>query len=407
MCHRGKAIRLLMMARPRALFVHLNWTVSSYSVDFVKLLVDSGVDVDFVTTSRSAWRFVTPSEICGNVITLFQSTRQIYDIAWKMWRVCSILLRYLNPLDPFLRFDFSRRIEIADYDFVIAVEKESLLACSWLKITKSPPVFVWSLELYNSGYPQYYKYRRLNEAAIRLYDNLSGFVIQDKLRWGVIKRDHPSDIEPFYLPVCTTGDPISVDKISMRTKFGLPIDRTILIAHGIINQNRGLEMLIEIAEHLGNDAFIVVQGQMEEAIPKNLPDNIRFLSQSFAERDLMDFIAMADIGLALYLSRVDNDRLIAFSSHKLAIYARCGIPYIAIDNESYDLLDQHAKWGERITQTSEIAAIVQRIRREPEKYVAGARAAYSKIYNIDAHAETLIDYISTRAGLGEDVGRHG
>ena len=108
----------------------------------------------------------------------------------------------------------------------------------------------------------------------------------------------------------------------------------------------------------------------------------------------MEFIAMADIGLAIYTSQADNDRLIAFSSHKLAIYARCGIPYISFDNESYPPLDDIARWGERIRHVCEIGDAVNKISASYPDYAAAAASAYRKVYCIDAHTDHVAKYVA-------------
>ena len=201
-------------APKKVLFVHLNWIIASYTCDLVNALAIAGYQIDFVTTKRSQWRFVSEHDMKARVIKICDGFNRFYNLLWKAWRVFSIVTAWIFPVDPFVIRRFSRAIDLNSYDLVICTEKESLLAVHSRAGGFKKPTYFWSLELYNEGYPRYFKYRRLNERARQIYKELSGFFIQDALRWSVINREVESKLIPYFLPVTTSGVAVRVEQSS-------------------------------------------------------------------------------------------------------------------------------------------------------------------------------------------------
>jgi hypothetical protein len=152
--------------------------------------------------------------------------------------------------------------------------------------------------------------------------------------------------------------------------------------------------LIKIAKQLGEGYIIVIHGRLLEDIKCALPKNIMVCDLILAEDELMEFIAMADIGLALYEGLSDNERLTAFSSHKLAIYSRCGIPYIAYANESFELLESGVVWGVSIFNYSDILEGINKILDDYCQFQLAAHRAYISTYNVNKYLMNIKQYLS-------------
>jgi len=318
----------------------------------------------------------------------------IYRLFWIIWKILTILMPWIWPVDPVVRWSFRTNLKRKDYDFVIAVEKESLLAATQRYHGTKTKIIFWSLELYNQGHPSYFKHKNLDVKARNNYKYLSGFLIQDPLRWEVINRDSHIEINPFYLPICVRGPVVSVDKKAVRKKYGIDVNATVIIAHGNISNDRGLRDIIELASHVHENIIILVQGKLLQRVPVNLPHNLIIKDVVFEEDELMQFIAMADIGLALYSDVSENTRFIAFSSHKIAIYARCGLPYIAYHNESFEALHKNIMWGITINNVEEIPHAIYSITANYKYHQKQAYSAYEMLYSLDLYKNNLLLYLT-------------
>jgi len=180
----------------------------------------------------------------------------------------------------------------------------------------------------------------------------------------------------------------------VKIKYGINENSIVLLAHGNISDERGLADIIELSRHLRDDIIIVLHGKLLQRILKNLPMNVFMRNEVLSEDDLMEYIAMADIGLAIYNDISENNKYVAFSSHKIAIYSRCGLPYIAYHNESFEVLNEMIVWGVTVNNVNEITKAIDHIMTNYTFYQKQTQLAYEGIYCFDKYRETLIEYIT-------------
>jgi hypothetical protein len=118
-------------------------------------------------------------------------------------------------------------------------------------------------------------------------------------------------------------------------------------------------------------------------------------------------VSSADIRIALYETTNSNERLVAFSSSKIAYYTKCGVPIIAFDTESFRLLMNSFVCGELINTVSEIPLKVHQILDSYDLYRDQAQAAYKDYYNLDKNfSKFLINFEQTLRVL-ESFGSEG
>jgi hypothetical protein len=103
----------------------------------------------------------------------------------------------------------------------------------------------------------------------------------------------------------------------------------------------------------------------------------------FLEAEILRMVASSHIGIALYETKIANDRLVAFSSSKMANYALCGIPVIAFDTDSFMQLMKTHRCGGLIRSVDEIPESVHRIRSIDEKYERDAHVAFEQFYDLE------------------------
>ena len=102
-------------------------------------------------------------------------------------------------------------------------------------------------------------------------------------------------------------------------------------------------------------------------------------------------ISSADIGLAFYSPEIDNDRLTAFSSEKMAWYMQCGVPFIAFDYPGYRRLAQEDGCGAVIRTMSELPGAISQILARHETFRRNSFRAFSKYYDFDRNFACVID----------------
>jgi glycosyltransferase involved in cell wall biosynthesis len=78
-----------------------------------------------------------------------------------------------------------------------------------------------------------------------------------------------------------------------------------------------------------------------------------------------------------------NDRLVAFSSVKVAYYLQCGDPIIAFDSESFRELMNAYKCGELINSIDEIPQKIEKILNDYDSYREQAFMAFREFYDFD------------------------
>jgi hypothetical protein len=379
------------------LLIAVNWTVSSYNMDVVKLLHSKGHHVDVLVTPRSRFRFTSHPAETGDLITACASFPRVYLRFWTLWRLLSILFSWLVPVDPWLRRSARARLANKRYDAVIALEKESLILAKRANIEglTEAKVTYWSHELYTVGYPNYYRYRRLDQLTMSLLPVINGVLIQDKRRHAVLVRHakNPGPV-PFFLPITEYGPAFQGLAMNVRAKLGLPPHAKLLISHGLIGSLRGLDFLCQLGLELGQDYVIVIHGERIDSSAPKLPSNVVIFEQRFDHAALMSFLSAFDLGLTIYARNdIENDRLTAFSSHKMAIYARCGLPFLAIRNESYeDLLSRHA-WGELVETVQDAANSARKLLRKKEEFQIQARLCYESTYRLETYENELERYV--------------
>jgi len=106
-----------------------------------------------------------------------------------------------------------------------------------------------------------------------------------------------------------------------------------------------------------------------------------------------EIVASATIGICLYRDTCANDRLTAFSSEKVALYLRAGLPLIAPDNESYRGLMTSYPCGVLIRDMKEIPQAVERIMERYSFYRNNALSAYSNLYEYGKNIGSVTSYL--------------
>jgi glycosyltransferase involved in cell wall biosynthesis len=112
------------------------------------------------------------------------------------------------------------------------------------------------------------------------------------------------------------------------------------------------------------------------------------------ENLLPDLVASADIGLVFYKNDCANDLLTAFSSEKVALYCRAGVPFIAFDTVSYRELVERFQCCVLIKNIREFPQAVEVILNDYSAYSINAIKAFREYYQYETNMVQVIKQLS-------------
>ena len=396
------------------------WDVRMYTLDLVTMLAENGFYVDLFLKDCED-RLVDLDSIEKNErIRIYDFSNHknrkppgfIYRNSWRvigkldqMFSLKGKLFRLLKRDISFKVLKKSSRIIGQDhYKCFIAIEKKGLIWAGLLnrEYKYNIPFLYYSLELYVEDHPIRFTdpfFPRLRKKEKRFHQEAAATIIQDRMRAKVLFESNHIEKQPVILvPVSLRGNENPYKTRYFHDKFNLPGEKKIILYFGMINARHRLSREIaEQAENLDNNHLLVFHGYGKpgdlQALTDTAPGKV-LVSTDLVPHDMIaEVISAADIGLVLYSSDNSNNRLTAFSSEKIALFSRSGIPVIAFDNENYRGLMKAYRWGELIEHMKELPRAVVKILQDYDSYRKNAFLAYKEYYCFDRHFENIKKFI--------------
>jgi glycosyltransferase involved in cell wall biosynthesis len=105
------------------------------------------------------------------------------------------------------------------------------------------------------------------------------------------------------------------------------------------------------------------------------------------------FVRDATVGLAWYESDEDNIHYVGLSSGKVAHFFRWGKPVILNRLPLFNEIYEKYQCGILVDKADEIPAALEKIDQDYERYAAGARSAYSELFDMKKYAKELAKQI--------------
>lgn len=288
-------------------------------------------------------------------------------------------------------------IGTSSYYCYIGIEKKGLIWAGMLSEIFHCPLIYFNLELYIEDNPALYTYYHVL-AAERKYHKLSiATIIQDEPRANaLLKSNGVEQTNVLYFPVSAKGKTVQEKSKFLQNKLYIEDNKKIILHFGAIDKNRCLPGLVRIAKDLDDGVVLVIHGHGPEKYIDFLQsiadkDKVIFSLNFIPEEEIESLISSADIGIALYKTTNANDRLVTFSSSKVAYYTQCGVPMIAFDTESSRELTSSYRCAELINDFNEIPLKARKILENYDSYRKQSYAAYQRFYNLDENFSKLID----------------
>ena len=292
-------------------------------------------------------------------------------------------------IDPNLLEKAKETISGSQYLCFIGIEKKGLIWAGIFSEIYKRPLFYYNLELYIEDNPDIDKVYHLRNAEKRYHQLSTATIIQDRLRANaLLKSNEIERTNVLYFPVSVKGNIIEERSKYLQNKFNIGQDKKIILYFGSIHETRCVAQIVKMAGDLDEDVILVVHGWG----PKKYLDYLQSIADKnkvvfslgfLAEDEIVSMVSSAHIGIALYVTSNLNDRLVAFSSSKMAYYTQCGVPIIALDTESWRVLIDTHKCGELVHSVNDIPDATRRILINYELYEREAHAAYKQFYNFE------------------------
>lgn len=307
------------------------------------------------------------------------------------------------------------------YDIVIGMSQKGLIAATLLMFRK--PVIYFNDELW-TGYEgrKWYKkiYNRVWKCIEQFCNRRVTFSVnQDNLRADLLAKINKIPRESIILlPNSFSGKASRKESSYLQKKFHIPEKSNTLLSIGAIPVNSGYLELAEEAKKWPEEFRLVFHMRhpvspqkysyayrtLESADNKHVYASVSPVSYEI----LVDIVASSKIGLALYGNRNSRDLnalFIGYSSGKVNLYLKLGIPVIAQDFPGFKWIEESGA-GICVSEYTEVFGAAKDIMANYNFYSENALKTFKERLSFDCSFEIIenkVRRISTNKNLKRRV----
>lgn len=389
------------------------WMVQSYTRDLIENLAREGYLVTFFVDKKSL------NSGLINLATLDIPNVEIIELSGPVNTPDGLFLRVWSRFSRLIQFRLHSIyfvINKCDYETVlgwvevnkseikafIGIEKLGLIIAGKIGQFKKIPCIYYSLELFLSDRDWGWLYRAKLHLEAKYHKKASATIIQDDLRANALFAHNGVILqERILIPVGLQTLPLSEPSWYWHEKYLLPTSHKIFLYFGDLTMSlRGLDRLVRAWKFCPKEYVLILHGNGDSASLKAYCDkegmsNVIVSTQVVPENQIPNLIESSDVGLCIYGNDLINDRLTAFSSQKIALNLRSGVPIITSDNESYRRLFDQFPCGEAILTYSSISEVAVRVIENHSKFSRNARLAFSSIYANEVNFPKIYKYLAS------------
>jgi glycosyltransferase involved in cell wall biosynthesis len=390
--------------KPRLAIVQYGWPLQSCTRDFVLGLAHYGYKVDFFLDKPSTdlnlinLATVNHPNLSLKLLPGWQQRRGLFQ-RWS--RRVGNALGAIDPIIP--RGDYRTVFEHLaasrdDYVALVGIEKIGFVFSGLIGQRLGLRYVYYSLELYFHE-PDYRSILQLEKQCHR---NAAATIVQDSLRATALLQNNGALDQPVvYLPVSVGPAEPPRETKYWHKRFDLTQDARIVLYFGMLSADRRLPQLISAWRQCPSEYILILHGYgygYEHELAKYCRElNVRnvFISTELVpEAELPNLISSADLGYCVYDNDNINDRLTAFSSQKVALFMRAGVPIITAHNESYCRLFDSSPCGVAVPNLESLPDAIHLIMAKHEYYGNGALAAYAKHFSFETNFHNIVSHLN-------------
>jgi hypothetical protein len=289
------------------------------------------------------------------------------------------------------------------YRALIGVDQAGLVWAGQVGGRLCVPYFYHNLELVTRDFYGPFtsvEEKRLKYAEVRHHRKSYATIVQDAARGEILFSDNR--VEParvLYVPVSLLGPSRGARSTFLHERLHLGKDRAVILQFGWLSDRRLCIELAELAQRFPDRWVLVMHGYGSEEYLQRIraADTYQRVVLSLApvpSPQVPEVVASAHIGLVLYRPLKDNDRLTVQSSEKVALFLKCGIPIVALDNPGYEILElRHC--GVVIKSLDELPAAIERILASWDEFSYNARVLFDERYEFKANYRKVVDMLKS------------
>ena len=224
--------------------------------------------------------------------------------------------------------------------------------------------------------------RELYEAKKRLFDGLDMTIVTPS-HWlkGIVKQSFLKDYPAEVIHNGIDLDVFSQTKSNFRQKHGLNDQKIILGVSFDWGKKKGLDVFSELAHRLSDDYRIVLIGT-DEAVVRQLPDNILPISRTQDQKELAEIYSASDV----FVNPTREENFPTVNMEALA----CGTPVITFQTGgSPEMLDETCGC---VVDYDDVDALEQAIRRVCEEKPFSRKDCIEKAKHYDRE-DRLKEYL--------------
>ena len=290
----------------------------------------------------------------------------------------------------------------ARYKCVIGVEPSGLMAASVLGKKFSIPYIYYNMELHSKS-----DFKDSHEWAVKnieeeFHKGALFTITQDDARAEIMVKENAVACNTMVtIPVCADGEPFKEKTNILRERLGIDPDKIIILYAGFLAEWAMCEE-IAIAAQTWPDKFVLVLHSHGYDAPayiaklkKYAGTKVYFSENPVLYAELPEFLASADIGVALYRNLGKNFTLIGSASGKIAHYLKSGLPIIVNNYPGISNTVESFNCGIGIDNPSSLANAIQKICDNYAEMRQGAFQCYEERYRFSRHCQKVLDKLES------------
>ncbi|OVE77653.1 hypothetical protein BVX99_02065 [bacterium F16] len=302
---------------------------------------------------------------------------------------------------------------ITQFDAVIVFDPHgAALACSFLQQYPDLPIGFISLEIMFTEellLPEEHMTKRLQDMVL---SRITCALVQDKERGILLVENSPlSTTQLYYSPVAPVAyTHTHLSQAELRTKYGLPLDKRLLLYSGALSELSRLEWFLELTHYLPLNYLLVLTIWNKK--PNSLAvqraykmlsrrENVHFTEEIIPSVDYLDYCRSFDAGLALFRGTYvgwnfgKNMDFIGLASGKFSSYICSGLPVITSNQSVYRNLSKQYSCVLPIAEPEEI---FQRLNALPnkEEYKDETSRMYSEVLDPEPGLIAFLDELLSK-----------
>lgn len=383
-------------------FIHYHWCFQVHTINMAEAFASHGNKVYIF-----CYDLIDKSAVCSN--------DNIYYIEYKRNKFINLIYKYLlkaynkNYLSEIIsqllfsvivyidRCVFCHYIKkIKFFDMFIGVEKGGAYIAEKCSRFYKKPFIYYSLELYGP------------EAIVFKWEPIIKYLLKkEKIisnrAWKIILQDHE---RAKYFQSYTSINlnkviyfPVSVKKGNFPLRF--KSKQNICLCFGNIYSSE--KEIFLAANSLPHDWKIILHNSHPQAWIKALPKHSQIIisTHNLSEEEIDILIDHAKIALAYYITEDANNRLIVYSSEKIARYLSRGVPFIINSGSNAESLFLQFPCGKVMRSFGELPLLIKEIISNYDKYSYEAFRAYNYYFNFDNNFERFYEALLDKS-FGND-----